>query len=69
MVNVSEGVDGGVAVLGLTAQVGPSFATTGVMAQESETSLLNPLVDPRVMFEVELTLGSTAEGLGGVACK
>jgi hypothetical protein len=66
---VSEGEDGGVELAGLTAHVGPFAASTGVMAQESETGLLNPLSDPKVMIALESTSRSTLAGLGGETCK
>jgi hypothetical protein len=64
VVKLSEGDDGGVEIAGLTVQVGGLVGSTGVMAQDSETGLLNPLVDPRVIVAPELMPGSTAEGLG-----
>ena len=65
LAKVSDGVAGGVAVAGL--MVHGFFVCAGVTEQESATGLLNPFVDSRVMLAVELTPGSTAEGLGSEA--
>jgi hypothetical protein len=65
LANVSDGVAGGVAVAGLTVHGFVVWA--GVTEQESATGLLNPLVPLNVMLAVELTPGSTAEGLGSEA--
>jgi hypothetical protein len=65
LANVSDGVAGGVAVEGLT--VHGLVVCAGVTEQESATGLLNPFVDSKVMLAVELTPGSTAEGLGSEA--
>lgn len=67
VLKLSDGDEGGVEEAGLTLQVGGLVVSTGVMAQESATGLLNPSSDPRVMVAPEPTPGSTLEGFGGEA--
>ncbi len=64
--NVTETVDGAVAVEGLIAQ--GFLVCAGATEHVKETGVSNPLTeDPRVISAVELTPGSTAEGMGVVA--
>jgi hypothetical protein len=66
LLKVTEMVAGAVAVEGLMVQ--GFLVCAGATEQLKETGVSNPLTeDPRVISAVELTPGSTAEGLGVVA--